>query len=297
MNLAEYVNRFVQRGDCTCGKCCDAPENPKQPTGHTADVYFFKVAAKEGASKDDLSDAIKKYQGEFCKCDPLDGKEHSYIELGGWIGSQNLALQMMGLGAVLGLWDLMTPKSLPDLPKELMDQMAGQGMVSIVPKNETNQDTDMNPEEKLNKRIAEIHDLDGNKFTEEINIRHAELKAMFDALLGLDYDQNKFEQVKALQCAQDSQHATLISRWKNAEIGPVEYAELLNSLNDSMKKTFIAIEQVLGVDDFTRLFGEPLNELELFKDMDVIREPNEKEKAALKLLGPNFMDDLLKSKK
>lgn len=137
VNLPEYVNRFAQRGDCTCGKCCDAPENPEQPTGHTADVYFFKVAAKEGASKDDLLGAIKNWKGEFCQCDPLDGEEHSYIELGAWIGSQDLALQMMGLGAALGLWGLMTPKSLPGLPKELMDQMAGQGFLSIVPKKET----------------------------------------------------------------------------------------------------------------------------------------------------------------
>ena len=135
MDLVEYINHFAQRGDCTCGKCCDAPENQEQPTGHTADVYFFKIAAKEGASKDDFLEVIKKWKDVHCECNPLDGKEHNYLELGGWIGDQGLALQMMGLGNVLGVWNLITPKSLPGLPEELMDQMAGSGFVSICRRN------------------------------------------------------------------------------------------------------------------------------------------------------------------
>jgi len=133
MSLIDYVRTFAIRGACTCGKCVDAPEGPeqKQPVGHTADVYFFKVAAADGASRDALLSAIKTHKGEFCECDPLDGKEHSYIELGGWIGDQGLALTLMGLGAVLGFWELLTPKMLPGLDKGLMDLMAGQGMVSI----------------------------------------------------------------------------------------------------------------------------------------------------------------------
>ena len=134
MNLIEYVRTFAIRGACTCGKCIDAGDSPEthQPSGHTADVYFFLVAAREGASRDTLVAAIKEYKGEFNECDPLDGKEHSYIELGGWIGDQVLALMLMGLGTLLGIWNLMTPKMLPGLDKGLMDMMAGNGWVSIL---------------------------------------------------------------------------------------------------------------------------------------------------------------------
>ena len=72
-------------------------------------------------------------QGEFGDMDPFDGQEHSYIEVGGWIGDQGQALTLMGLGAVLGLWKVMTPKMLPGLPDDLMQMMAGRGMVSIMP--------------------------------------------------------------------------------------------------------------------------------------------------------------------
>ena len=62
-----------------------------------------------------------------------------------------------------------------------------------------------------------------------MDIRHAELKAMFDSYLGPDYDQNKFKKVEALQCVQDSRHATLIRRWQNAKIGPEGTSPYLNS--------------------------------------------------------------------
>lgn len=131
--LVEYVLEVAIRGECTCGRCCDSgpePEN-EQPTGHTADVYFFQVSAKAEADGDTLRHLIGEHKGVHNECDPLDRHEHSYIELGGWIGDQGLALMLMGLGTVLGLWRMLTPKILPGLDKELMDTMAGRGMVSI----------------------------------------------------------------------------------------------------------------------------------------------------------------------
>lgn len=133
ISLADYVEAFAVRGDCTCGKCCDSGPEPEkhQPSGHTADVYFFQVAAAAEADADTLRRLIAQHKGVFSECNPLDRREHNYIELGGWIGDQGLALMFMGLGTVLGLWRMLTPKVLPELDKELMDQMAGRGMVSI----------------------------------------------------------------------------------------------------------------------------------------------------------------------
>ncbi len=136
MTLADYVAKHTVRGACQCGKCCDAPDEPseRQPNGHTSDLFFFQVAKKGEPTVEELTALIREYRGGFIKLDPLDGEEHNYIELGGWIGDQGLAMQFMGLGELLGLWRVMTPNCLPGLPQELKANMAGKGLVSIVRK-------------------------------------------------------------------------------------------------------------------------------------------------------------------
>lgn len=134
--LQEYVMAHAERGACKCGRCCDAPENPeqKQPTGHTADLVFFSVSARNGADAATLKQLVSENkQGSHCDADLLDGKEHSYLEVGSWIGDQGLALMLMGLGAVLGLWTLLTPKTVlgDSVPKDLEMQMAWQGFVAV----------------------------------------------------------------------------------------------------------------------------------------------------------------------
>jgi len=134
-DLIEYIRNHTIRGACTCGKCIDAPNDPKQyqPDGHTADVQFFKVALKNNPDKEVLLQLIKNHNGEFNDINIFDGNEHNYIEIGGWIGDQGDALLLMGLGKLLGIWKLLTPASmLGDLiSDDLKMQMAGGGMVSI----------------------------------------------------------------------------------------------------------------------------------------------------------------------
>jgi hypothetical protein len=134
VTLLQYVSTMAQRGACTCGRCVDAPVEPEkhQPNGHTSDVFFFKVKQLDGANATTMRQLIGQHRGVFDECDPLDGKEHSYIELGAWIGDQGLALMFMGLGELLGLWSIMHPGKLPGLPMVLQQQMAGAGLVSIV---------------------------------------------------------------------------------------------------------------------------------------------------------------------
>lgn len=132
--LQEYVMKNAVRGDCVCGKCADAVKNPKQPQGHTADMIFFKVSAGPDANADRLRELIKaNVRGSFCDVDLFDGEEHSYLEVGGWIGDQGAALMLMGLGSILGLWKLLTPYTVlgSKLPKEVAMQAAGAGYVSI----------------------------------------------------------------------------------------------------------------------------------------------------------------------
>ncbi len=131
--LYEFLDKYSLRGDCTCSRCVDAPQNPRQPTGHTADVFFFKVAARNNPSAEQFRVLIHNHkQGDFASVDLFDGNEHSYMELGGWIGDQGAALTLMGLGSVMGLWDLMTPQLLGFSSTDpLGQQMAGAGYITI----------------------------------------------------------------------------------------------------------------------------------------------------------------------
>ena len=135
-DLIDYVTAHSKRGTCMCGRCIDAVKNPEQqqPEGHSADLVFFKVSKDDDATQQELERLVRKNRsGEFASVDPFDGEEHSYIEIGAWIGDQGLAMQLMGLGFLLGSWKLLTPKTVfgDILDENMVQQMAGMGMVSI----------------------------------------------------------------------------------------------------------------------------------------------------------------------
>jgi hypothetical protein len=129
--LIEYVLKHTERGECNCGQCSDRGDKP-DPDGHTVDLGFFKVAAKDNPNDGTFISLTRKHQGEFGDCNPLDGCEHSYIELGGWIGDQGLAMQYMGLGVLLGVFKLLPPAIL-GIPSDdpVFKQMLGAGFLSI----------------------------------------------------------------------------------------------------------------------------------------------------------------------
>lgn len=134
--LIEYVRAHVERGACRCGKCFDAPADPEteQSQGHTANMEFFEVSTRGEPDAETLRALIvESRQGAFCDVDLFDGNEHNYMELGGWIGDQGLALMLMGLGSLLGLWNLLTPTAIfgKHVDKEQAMKLAGLGMVAI----------------------------------------------------------------------------------------------------------------------------------------------------------------------
>lgn len=152
--MAKYVQQYTERGECRCGSCADVGTRPDpvgQPVAsppeervsdilsgnnHTADVIFFKVAILPGATAEEFKKLTKAETGAFQSVNVLDGEEHSYLELGAWIGDQGMALRYMALGSLLGVFDLLTPKSV--LGKHIDDQMAmmmaQQGMVTVAAK-------------------------------------------------------------------------------------------------------------------------------------------------------------------
>ena len=144
-SLREYVMKYTTRGPCQCGRCSDAVPAPetKQPQGrHTVDLYFFHVSlrnAEDGtsATAENLLELIQ--QSRTCISDttgePLaiePDSEYNYMALGGWIGDQGIAMMFMGMCHILELGSVITPNIIPGIPKELKDQMAGAGMVSII---------------------------------------------------------------------------------------------------------------------------------------------------------------------
>jgi hypothetical protein len=121
-SLADYIQKHTQcvaRGDT-------APET-------AVDVVFFKVVADPQADASALRDLIQAHSGQWGDADVLNGDEHSYLELGAWLGSQEYALRLIGLGTHLGLFSLLSPRT---MLKDLVDEetelaLAQRGLVSV----------------------------------------------------------------------------------------------------------------------------------------------------------------------
>lgn len=130
--LVDFVMKHTDRNACTCGRCVIRGED-KPMTGHTIDMFFFDVCVKKPPNVDMFRKLITEHKGEHCDANLFDGQEHSYIELGGWIGSQEVALRFMGLGVLLGLWDVMHPVNMLQLERTdpLAQQLAGSGLVCV----------------------------------------------------------------------------------------------------------------------------------------------------------------------
>lgn len=99
----------------------------------SADLVFFKVAMIGNPDPTELRSLIRSHPGEYGDVDLFDGNEHSYLELGGWIGSQELALTLMGLGSLMKLWQLLTPKNMlgTHATPEVARTLAEKGLITI----------------------------------------------------------------------------------------------------------------------------------------------------------------------
>jgi hypothetical protein len=135
-DLPTYVVEHTQRGECGCGLCIDRGNKPDPQ--HAVDNGFFKVALKNNPDIQTFLRLTLAHTGEFADVDPFDGKEHGYIELGAWIGDQGVALCYMALGHMLEAFTLMTPRSIlgADTPDDLVQQMAGMGLVTVVARSD-----------------------------------------------------------------------------------------------------------------------------------------------------------------
>lgn len=91
------------------------------------DVHFFRVGIlpEVEALKPALVTALNGYP----EPERLAGGP-SYIELGGELGDQGRALQLIALGGYLHLWTVITPAAL-GIDGDLADEMAGSGYIML----------------------------------------------------------------------------------------------------------------------------------------------------------------------
>lgn len=131
MRLVEYVMANTTRGDCTCGKCIDSAANlglpEQQPSGHTINMTFFKVAAGPDAKKEALLELVQAEHPAY-----LDGQEHNYTEIGADLGDQGIAIMLIGLGHLLGAWQALVPETvMPFLDDGMKTMLAERGMLVL----------------------------------------------------------------------------------------------------------------------------------------------------------------------
>ena len=120
-----------------------------QTVEHEGNVTHIYAMPHESEAQDDIQKVdchfivvgVNKAKAEQCKeavVSILEGYPEpgrlaggpSYIEVGGIIGDQGMALQLFALGKVLQLWDIITPLSLGFTGSEA-DELAGGGLVMI----------------------------------------------------------------------------------------------------------------------------------------------------------------------
>lgn len=118
--LAEYVVKHV--------------EQTNEPAADgLIDLMFFRCRIQGEPDKATFLELTKAHKGHHNEVNPVDGVEHGYIELGGWLGDQGLAMCYMALGSHLGCFKLMTPNSvMPFLDEATRNMLAGQGMITVV---------------------------------------------------------------------------------------------------------------------------------------------------------------------
>ncbi|MGV7208896.1 hypothetical protein ACLB1G_13685 [Oxalobacteraceae bacterium A2-2] len=85
----------------------------------------------------------------------------------------------------------------------------------------------------------------------------AEFKEMAKATLGAGFDEDKLEQIQALQT---ELRASLASLYKQLSLGSLAKADYLNLNSEAQRITALRCEAVLGADGFIKLFGIPAAE-------------------------------------
>lgn len=97
------------------------------PELERVDVHFELVGVdkeRAEARRDDLLRVLREWPDDRLSAGP------SYIEAGGVVGDQGVALRLYALGQVLDLWEVVTPERM-GMSGEAADRAAGAGYVMV----------------------------------------------------------------------------------------------------------------------------------------------------------------------
>jgi hypothetical protein len=124
-NLATYVRENTR---------IVAPDEEVRGAEVVINTHFLHLVPDPEAKREDfvrVMEAVMEHGGEFNEMDAERFSQGpSYIEIGAWCGDQTLALQIMALGARLGVWDVITPATL-GIEGSDADDLAGRGFVMV----------------------------------------------------------------------------------------------------------------------------------------------------------------------
>lgn len=99
------------------------------PTGLKPVDVFFEIIGVDQEKAESFKDEIVSLLRDYPKPDRLAGGP-SYIEVGGELGDQGMALRLFAVGEVLKLWTVITPTTL-GLEGEQARTLAGRGLVMM----------------------------------------------------------------------------------------------------------------------------------------------------------------------
>lgn len=111
------------------------------PSDSVVDVGFFGIAVTEElVTKTEFEDALVSAldygHGSFSTLGfPEFAGGPSYIALGAWIGSQQLALILMGVGSHFNCWSVVGPSTL-GIEGKAAEELMGRGFLMIAPGKE-----------------------------------------------------------------------------------------------------------------------------------------------------------------
>jgi hypothetical protein len=103
--LLDYIEDHTERGACRCFACTGKVYATLAPPLHSVDVYFFWVRVRGNPDADTLRELLRLHYPHPVR---LEGGP-TYIEMGTALGLQELALRLIALGKLVGLWDVITP--------------------------------------------------------------------------------------------------------------------------------------------------------------------------------------------
>ena len=97
-------------------------------------IHDFIHSKRRNRLKTDKAEKLVSVYSNIAEDNCVD---HLYFENNpdaeGWLGSQDVAIRLMGLGVIVGLWNVLHPVNMLGIDRNhpMAQQLAGMGMVSL----------------------------------------------------------------------------------------------------------------------------------------------------------------------